>query len=95
MSLGRVLVLGTAVAGAFIVMKPEARQKVKKLVALQLHKLGNSLDPQGPPPMWTDEDTEEVAAPASPAQPQELADPLEEDPNDSEDRTIHGFKVKR
>jgi hypothetical protein len=96
MSFGRVLLLGTAaIGGTFIALKPEARQKVKQMVAIRLHKLGNALDPQGPPPMWTDEEREEVPHPV--ATEEELAYPLEEDvvSHDEEDRTIHGFKVKK
>ena len=89
MSFGRVLLLGTvAIGGTFIAMKPETRQKVKQIVAVRLHKLGNLLDPQGPPPMWTDtEEVEEVPHPVV----------IEEDvtSSDEEDRTIHGFKVIR
>ena len=79
MSLGRVLLLGTvAIGGTFIAMKPETRQKVKQMVAIRLHKLGNALDPQGPPPMWNDKEEEEVIVhPASPVE--ELEDSAEED----------------
>ena len=100
MSFGRVLLLGTAaIGGTFIAMKPETRQKVKQMVAIRLHKLGNALDPQGPPPMWTDTEEEVIVYPASPGG--EIADPTEEDvvPNDDsddeEDRTINGFRVKK
>jgi hypothetical protein len=91
MSFGRVLLLGTAaLGGTFIALKPEARQKVKQMVAIRLHKLGNALDPQGPPPMWTDE-----AEPAttSPANQDASVDPGDEP--EEEDRTIQGFKVKK
>lgn len=90
MSLGRVLLLGTAaIGGTFIAMKPEARQKVKQMVALQLHKIGNALDPQGPPPMWTDKEEPDTTEPAA---QDESVEPAEEP--EEEDRTIHGFKVK-
>ena len=91
MSFGRVLLLGTVtIGGTFIAMKPETRQKVKQIVAVRLHKLGNLLDPQGPPPMWTDgeePDTTESAA------QDESIDPVDE--SEEEDRTIQGFKVKK
>ena len=91
MSLGRVLLLGTAaLGGTFIAMKPEARQKVKQMVALQLHKIGNALDPQGPPPMWTDKEEPDTTEPAA----QDESIEPEEEPEEEEDRTIHGFKVK-
>ena len=84
MSFGRVLLLGTAaIGGTFIAMKPETRQKVKQIVAVRLHKLGNLLDPQGPPPMWTDAAEPDTTVPAEPAV--EAGE---------EDRTIQGFKVK-
>jgi hypothetical protein len=90
MSFGRVLLLGTAaIGGTFIAMKPEARQKVKQMVALQLHKIGNALDPQGPPPMWTDKEEPDTTEPAAQDESIESAEEPEE-----EDRTIHGFKVK-
>jgi hypothetical protein len=93
MSLGRVLLFGTAAIGStFIALKPEARQKVKQMVALQLHKIGNALDPQGPPPMWTDEEEQEVA-PTSTANQDESVDSNDEP--EEEDRTIQGFKVKK
>ena len=85
MSFGRVLLLGTAaIGGTFIAMKPETRQKVKQIVAVRLHKLGNLLDPQGPPPMWTDAAEPNTTVPAEPAV--EAGE---------EDRTIQGFKVKK
>ena len=85
MSFGRVLLLGTAaIGGTFIAMKPETRQKVKQIVAVRLHKLGNLLDPQGPPPMWTDAAEPDTTVPAEP--------PVEAE---EEDRTIQGFKVKK
>ena len=91
MSFGRVLLLGTAaIGGTFIAMKPETRQKVKQIVAVRLHKLGNLLDPQGPPPMWTDAEGEEVPHPV--AQDECIEPPIEAE---DEDRTIQGFKVKK
>jgi len=96
MSLGRVLLLGTAaIGGTFIAMKPETRQKVKQIVAVRLHRFANLLDPQGPPPMWTDAEGEEVPHPV--ATGEVLACSVEEDvaSNDEEDRTIQGFKVKK
>jgi hypothetical protein len=91
MSFGRVLLLGTAaIGGTFIAMKPETRQKVKQIVAVRLHKLGNLLDPQGPPPMWTDGEEPDTTVPAAQA---ENTDPGVE--AEEEDRTIHGFKVKK
>lgn len=97
MSLGRVLLLGTAaLGGTYALMKPEARQQVKKVVAKNLRRISNSLDPAGPPPMWTDEPetTEEPVftqqdVPVAPEVEQEQEEPL-----DDETRTIHGFKVK-
>ena len=91
MSFGRVLLLGTAaIGGTFIAMKPETRQKVKQIVAVRLHKLGNLLDPQGPPPMWTDAAEPDTTVPAAQDESIAPADVLEE-----EDRTIQGFKVKK
>ena len=91
MSLSRVLLLGTAaIGGTFIAMKPETRQKVKQMVAIRLHKLGNALDPQGPPPMWTDAAKPDTTVPA--AQDESIA-PVAE--SEEEDRTINGFKVKK
>ena len=99
MSIARPLLIGTIIiGGVYSVMKPEARQKVKSAVGKQLRILSNLLDPQGPPPMWTDEDNqpsadvpvEEPAVPDSDAR-------LEEDDAAEEDevRTNHGFKVIR
>lgn len=96
MSLGRVLLLGTAaIGGTFIAMKPEMRQKVKQIVAVRLHKLGNAIDPQGPPPMWNDKEEEVIVYPAAPVE--ELEDPSEEGvvADDEEERTINGFRVKK
>jgi hypothetical protein len=91
MSFGRVLLLGTAaIGGTFIAMKPETRQKVKQIVAVRLHKLGNALDPQGPPPMWTDGEEPDITEPA--AQDESIAPA---DGSEEEDRTIQGFKVKK
>ena len=91
MSFGRVLLLGTAaIGGTFIAMKPEVRQKVKQMVAVRLHKLGNALDPQGPPPMWTDAVEPDTTVPA--AQDESIAPAVE---SEEEDRTIQGFKVKK
>ena len=91
MSFGRVLLLGTAaIGGTFIAMKPETRQKVKQMVAVRLHKLGNALDPQGPPPMWTDGEEPDTTESAAQDESIEPADESEE-----EDRTIQGFKVKK
>jgi hypothetical protein len=91
MSFGRVLLLGTAaIGGTFIALKPEARQKVKQMVALQLHKIGNALDPQGPPPMWTDEAEPDTTSTA--AQDESI---VPADESEEEDRTIQGFKVKK
>jgi len=91
MSFGRVLLLGTAaIGGTFIALKPEVRQKVKQMVAVRLHKIGNALDPQGPPPMWTD--GEELDTTESAAQDESI-DPADE--SEEEDRTIQGFKVKK
>jgi hypothetical protein len=91
MSFGRVLLLGTAaLGGTFIALKPESRQKVKQMVAIRLHKLGNALDPQGPPPMWTDK---EESATTPTADQDASVDPGDE-PGE-EDRTIQGFKVKK
>ena len=91
MSLSRVLLLGTvAIGGTFIAMKPETRQKVKQMIAIRLHKLGNALDPQGPPPMWTDATEPDTTVPA--AQDESIA-PVDE--SEEEDRTINGFKVKK
>ena len=91
MSFGRVLLLGTAaIGGTFIAMKPETRQKVKQIVAVRLHKLGNLLDPQGPPPMWTDAAEPDTTVTAAQDQSIEPADE-----SDEEDRTIQGFKVKK
>ena len=97
MSLGRVLLLGTAaIGGTFIAMKPEMRQKVKQIVAVRLHKLGNAIDPQGPPPMWNDKEEEVIVYPAAPVE--EVEDPSEEEDviaADEEERTINGFRVKK
>jgi hypothetical protein len=91
MSFGRVLLLGTAaIGGTFIAMKPETRQKVKQIVAVRLHRLGNLLDPQGPPPMWTDAAEPDTTVPAAQDESIGPADESEE-----EDRTIQGFKVKK
>ena len=91
MSLSRVLLLGTvAIGGTFIAMKPETRQKVKQMVAIRLHKLGNALDPQGPPPMWTDAAKPDTTVPT--AQDESIA-PVDE--SEEEDLTINGFKVKK
>ena len=93
MSLSRVLLLGTAaIGGTFIAMKPEMRQKVKQIVAVRLHKLGNALDPQGPPPMWTDATEPDTTSPA--AQDESIA-PAEISAEGEEERTINGFKVKK
>ena len=91
MSFGRVLLLGTAaIGGTFIAIKPETRQKVKQIVAVRLHRLGNLLDPQGPPPMWTDAAEPDTTVPAVQDESIAPADVPEE-----EDRTIQGFKVKK
>jgi hypothetical protein len=91
MSFGRVLLLGTAaIGGTFIAMKPETRQKVKQIVAVRLHKLGNLLDPQGPPPMWTDAAEPDTTVPTAQDESTDPGAELEE-----EDRTIQGFKVKK
>ena len=93
MSLGRVLLLGTAaLGGTFIAMKPEMRQKVKQIVAVRLHKLGNAIDPQGPPPMWTDAAKPDTTSPA--AQDESIA-PAGISTEEEEERTINGFKVKK
>ena len=65
------------------------------MVAIRLHKLGNALDPQGPPPMWNDKEEEVIAYPAVPVE--EVENPSEEDviAADEEERTINGFRVKK
>ena len=91
MSFSRVLLLGTAaIGGTFIAMKPENRQKVKQIVAIRLHKLGNLLDPQGPPPMWTDAAEPDTTVTVA---KDECIEPPSE--SEEEDRTIQGFKVKK
>jgi len=91
MSSARIFLIGTGIGiGIYKSLRPEVKQKLKSAVGKQLRLLGNALDPQGPPPMWTD--GEELDTTESAAQDESI-DPADE--SEEEDRTIHGFKVKK
>lgn len=91
MSSARIFLIGTGIGiGIYKSLRPEVKQKLKSAVGKQLRLLGNALDPQGPPPMWTDR--EELDTTESAAQDESI-DPADE--SEEEDRTIHGFKVKK
>lgn len=92
MSSARIFLIGTGIGiGIYKSLRPEVKQKLKSAVGKQLRLLGNALDPQGPPPMWTDEEKKpDTTEPAAQDESTESAEEPEE-----EDRTIHGFKVKK
>ena len=90
MSSARIFLIGTGIGiGIYKSLRPEVKQKLKSAVGKQLRLLGNALDPQGPPPMWTDKEEPDTTEPAA---QDESVEPAEEP--EEEDRTIHGFKVK-